>query len=162
MSGTSLQLDTQLPVIPFPAPSAIGEIRYYSNHNTAMNVHDGPGPNPPIPGSILQFTDANGPVYVAYNSPTFQTCFPTGSTFATRDAHYLGVDSSGTLCWRVENGFELGNYVGWISMPELSEIGQSATVSCFATPDPPPDDGVSCPVFTFEPTDTTTMFLVAN
>ncbi len=165
VTGTSLELNTQLPAIPFPAPSAIGAIKYYSNLDTAANAYDGPGPAPPIPSAVLELIDVNGPVYVGYNSPTFQTCFPGGGTFANRESHYLGLDSSSKLCWRVESNVELGTYMGLMSMPELSQIGQSGAVSCFATADPPePADGVSyasgCPSFT--PDDQVTMFLVAD
>lgn len=165
---------TWVPVVVFPTFDAPGRATYYSSAATAgsilvpagytaARVYYGPGANSqPLylaNTNACSVTAATGGVFPI--DPAQSPVYSNGS----RSGGWLGRDGTGTICWALPADTMWSSYVSYLTMPEITTLGSSGTLSCQATTATlPPTSGSNyssgCPAIT--PDTSTTMTLVAR
>jgi hypothetical protein len=163
--------DNRQPVVLFPTFDMPGRAAFYSTAATAgsilvpsgysyTRVYYGPGANSQ-PASV--FATNIGPTTSATSAayPIDPAQSPVLSGGA-RTGGWLGRDAAGTLCWVFPADISYSTYAGYLTLPELTTLGSSTTISSQQTATPaPPSAGSTyasgCPAITADTTKNVTL-----
>ena len=175
VTGGTPTFDTSLPlpaVQMIPSVEGAGHVEFSTSTGVAGDTTL-PGPTDDDGSSVRLFYDASGaPSYLfhptlgpsqAWAADPAKSTPGTGTNF--RAGGYLGIDSSGTLCWAIPQDYSYQSYIGICEMKVVSTQGGSTSLQCanMATV-PPPTSGNTyasgCPSIT--PSSTVSLKLVAQ
>jgi hypothetical protein len=178
ISGSSATFDTSLPQPPVALvatadaiDSGQGSVEYYAPSGTAGNVTMPLASTGNETGSLRVFyTAPNQPALVWHVVPGPSEAWaasPASSagTGSFKTGGYLGLDSTGTLCWALPTDFSYQTYSRLCRMQVPAAVGDTTTIECqsmSAVPAPVSGDTYAsgCPSIT--PDSSTTVTLVAR
>jgi hypothetical protein len=173
-AGGAGTFDLSLPLSPAflvasAAPITSGSVEFYSVTGTADNFTAGIGGTGTEAGSARVFYLDGKPTFtwhvIASNSESY-AADPRGGS-GERAGGYLGLDSTGTLCWAHTNSpsWDDDQYTELCRLHRGTNVGEQSSIECaHQTTVPPPTSGNTyesgCPAFT--PDTTTAVTLVAR
>jgi hypothetical protein len=176
VNGTTAAFDLSLPLPPvflIATADAVtsGTVEYYAPSGSADNWTMG-GPGTGNEAGSARFFFVNGKPqfvwHVVIGSSEAWASDPRGKS-GSRTGGYLGLDSTGTLCWAHTMSDSLSwpdnGYAMLCRMPRATNLGEVTTIGCTQMSNvPPPTSGSTyesgCPAFT--PTMTQQVTLVAR
>lgn len=169
------------PLYVFSTTDVPGRAQFYSSEGSAASRYEPPS------GTLMALraydeSDGGQPMFVALAEAIGEvsaTCLqdvgaaaysadaveqrPDGS--GLRAGGWLGRDSTGTMCWALGTDQRYTSYGAYLTLPDVTTVGDSALLSCEVTPTPtPPSSGSTyasgCPAVNL--TESATLILAAQ
>jgi hypothetical protein len=170
----SFDMSLPLPAVQMLASiDGAGGVQFYTSTGTAADTMLG-GPTDDDSSSVRVFYDGSGAAAYEFHPVAMgpsqawaanPATSPSSGSGDFRAGGYLGVDSTGTVCWAIPVDYTYQAYNGFCEMKTLSTIGTTTTLQCESTttvPSPVSGDTYAsgCPAIT--PTTSVTLTLVAQ